>query len=87
MTNSILRLLRLPQVLDRRARTRSAHYNDIACGTFTPPVHMGARCSAWPEHEVDAIIRAQIAGASDEDLRKLVMQLLADRAQLQRDAA
>jgi prophage regulatory protein len=74
-----IRLLRLPAVLDRRARTRSAHYRDIASGLYPPPVRLGARCSAWPEHEVDIVLRAQIAGASSDGLRALVTRLIAER--------
>jgi prophage regulatory protein len=77
-----IRFLRLPAVLDCRARKRSTHYRDIADGLFPPPIHLGLRCSAWPEHEVDAILRAQIAGASSDELRGLVVRLVAERARL-----
>jgi prophage regulatory protein len=77
-----LRLLRLPEVLARRGRKRSAHYRDIADGTFTPPARLGPRCSAWPDHEVEIIIRAQIAGASPDDLRTLVRELLMERLKM-----
>lgn len=87
MTNLTLRLLRLPQVLERRARTRSAHYNDITNRIFPPPIHLGERCSAWPEHEVDAVIRAQISGATRDELRTLVAQLVADRKSVAQAAA
>lgn len=75
----MIRLLRLPAVLERCARKRSTHYCDIAKGVFTAPVHPGARCSAWPEHEVEAILRARIAGKSDEEIRALVVCLEAAR--------
>jgi prophage regulatory protein len=81
------KLLRLPAVLDRCARTRSAHYRDVADGLFTPPVRLGSRCSAWPEHEVDALLRAQIAGASPRELRALVTRLIAERQMTTQSAA
>ncbi len=76
------RLLRLPAVLDRRARTRSAHYRDIGAGLWPPPIRLGARCSAWPEYEVDILLRAQIGGASARELRALVGRLVEERQRL-----
>lgn len=73
------RLLRLPEVLSRFPRGRSSFYADISRGLFVPPVACGARCSAWPEREVNEIINARIAGTSDDELRKLVKKLEADR--------
>jgi prophage regulatory protein len=78
---SPLRLLRLPEVLSRRGRTRSSHYADIARGVFLPPVHLdGARCALWPEHEVEIMLCAVIAGSSENDLRQLVQKLVSGRA-------
>ena len=78
MTES-LRLDRLPAVLEQRGDGRSSLYLDIQRGTWTAPVHVG-RASAWPRHEVQALVRARIAGASHEQLRLLVRQLVAERA-------
>ena len=83
----MIRLLRLPAVLERRARTRIAHYRDIGKGLFTPPIHLGERCSAWPEHEVNAILQAQIAGSTANELRDLVKQLISQRGTPQRGPA
>jgi prophage regulatory protein len=77
-----LRLLKLPEVCGRRAKGVTAHYDDIKEGTFTPPVKLTPRSSAWPEHEVDAIIAATIAGKSGDELRELVQELVAARATL-----
>ena len=73
------RLLRLPEVCDRRARGATSHYDDIARGLFTRPVKMGVRTSSWPEHEVEALIRARIAGKTDDEIRELVQKLEAAR--------
>lgn len=75
-------LQRLPALLSQRSRGRSAHYADIALGLWTPPIHISPQCSVWPQHETDALIGAQIAGASQDELRALVRQLMADRRQL-----
>ena len=72
-------ILRLPSVLKKRGRSRSAHYLDIQEGLFTRPVSIGSRAVGWPEHEVDAINAARIAGKSEDEIRQLVAKLEADR--------
>lgn len=76
---SAVTLLRLPAVLKARGRSRSTHYADIKLGLFTPPVKLGDNCVGWPEAEVIALNRATIAGASQDDIRALVGQLVASR--------
>lgn len=64
MSNDIgkqLALLRLPEVCQRTGKRRSSVYRDIAAGTFPPPVKLGERASAWPEHEITAWIAERMA--------------------------
>ena len=75
-------ILRLPAVLDKRGRSRSAHYLDIQEGLFTRPVSIGSRAVGWPEHEVEAINAARIAGKTDSEIRALVSKLEAARKAL-----
>ena len=72
-------IIRLPAVLKKRGRSRSAHYLDIQEGLFTRPVSIGSRAVGWPEHEVDAINAARIAGKSEDEIRQLVAKLEAAR--------
>ena len=72
-------ILRLPNVLRKRGRSRSAHYLDIQQGLFTRPVAIGARSVGWPDEEVDILNAARIAGKSDDDIRALVTKLEAAR--------
>lgn len=74
-----LQWLRLPDLIQRRKRGRSSIYRDIDNGLFTPPVRLAANSAAWPEHEVDAIDRARLAGASDDDVRALVTLMVCAR--------
>lgn len=74
-----MQFVRLPQLLQRRGRGRSAHYEDIARGVFTKPVKIGPRAAGWPEHEVDQLIAAQIASFDEARMRCLVEQLHAAR--------
>ncbi len=68
-------ILRLPNVLRERGRSRSAHYLDIQHGLFTPPVAIGLRAVGWPADEVAALNAARIAGRSDDEIRALVTKL------------
>jgi prophage regulatory protein len=72
-------LLRLPEVLQARRRSRSTHYLDIERGLFTRAVNLGANCVAWPESEVIALNRARISGMPDQEIRALVGRLEAMR--------
>ena len=68
-------ILRLPDVLKRRGRSRSSHYADIKAGLFVKPVLIGLRAIGTPDCEVDALNAARIAGKSDDEIRALVLRL------------
>jgi prophage regulatory protein len=73
-------ILRLPIVLHERGdRSRSAHYQDIKHGLFTPSVSIGARAVGWPAREVAVLNAARIAGQTDDEIRALVVALIAAR--------
>lgn len=46
---------------------------------MTPPIPIGDRAVAWPSHEVEAIINAQIAGKTPEEIKFLVKVLIEKR--------
>ncbi|RKT47204.1 helix-turn-helix transcriptional regulator [Thiocapsa rosea] len=73
-------VLRLRTVLERTGYSRSGLYARIAAGLFPRPIALGARASAWPEHEIDAVIAALIRTIDDEDLRTLVDGLHTQRS-------
>ncbi len=70
--------LRGHEVDDARGLGKSARYHDIAAGLWPPPVKVG-KCALWPSHEVDAVLRANLRGANDDELRELVADLVAAR--------
>lgn len=76
-----LRMLKLPEVESRSGLKHSSLYSRAKDELFTPPVKLSSRSSAWPEHEVEAINRARLAGKSDDEVRQLVRDLVAQRAQ------
>jgi prophage regulatory protein len=75
MTTSPITFLRRPTVEARTGRKRSALYQAISDGTFPKPVPLGARAVGWPEHEVQAVQAARLAGANDEAIKALVTEL------------
>jgi len=75
----MVKLLRLPVVLQARGRGRASHYADIGKGLFTRPVNIGPHSVGWPDYEVEELNRARIAGKSDDEIRTIVKQLEAYR--------
>ena len=76
---TIVRVKHLPS---RTGNSVSTNYLHVIKGLLTHSVRTSEGSSGWPEHEVDAIIRARIAGWSDNRIRKLVLKLEADRSKL-----
>jgi prophage regulatory protein len=72
-------IFRRPQVLGRSGDSRSTLYHHMSQGLWTPPVKIGARAVGWPEHEVEALVAARIAGQNDAQIRELVKTLIASR--------
>ena len=59
--------------------SRTTLYERIKHGLMTPPVKIGLRSVAWPEHEVKAVICARIAEKFEDEIRGLVVQLQEQR--------
>lgn len=62
-------------------RSNTSIYNAIRAGLFTKPVAIGQRAKAWPDYEVRAIVRARIAGQTDDEIRELVKRLHTKRVE------
>jgi predicted DNA-binding transcriptional regulator AlpA len=74
--NSLVSLLRIPQVLSMTGLTRAALYKRAAAGYFVRPVKAcGTKRAGWPSDEVQTIIRAHIRGASEVQIADLVSAL------------
>jgi prophage regulatory protein len=74
------KILRLSEVLERYGKKETATRDAIAAGLFPSFVQLGGRCIGLPEHELEQVIRARIAGLPDDEIRKLVERIHADRA-------
>ncbi len=56
------RLLRLPQVLARIPYRRSRFLALVREGVFPRPVKLGPRAVAWPESQIDALVKRIVNG-------------------------
>jgi prophage regulatory protein len=59
MNNSV-RMLRLPEVVNRTALSRSQIYRLIELGTFPRQIQLGERAAGWVEEEVNGWLRERI---------------------------
>ena len=73
-----LRLLPIPEILDRCGGGRTRLYDRIKDGTWLPLIKLG-RASVLPEHEVELMVRAIVAGKTDDEMRELVRTIVAQR--------
>ncbi len=71
----MLRIIRPNETMNRTGDTHSPLYDKVAKGLFTRPIKVGQRAAGWPEHEVEAINAARVAGASADQIRQLVAKL------------
>jgi len=60
-----LRLLRLPEVLDRVGLRRSAWYELVGAGRAPQPCRLGLRCVAWSSIEIDLWVAARLSERED----------------------
>lgn len=75
-------ILRLPEV--KRAeghRSDASVYNAIRDGLHTTGVAIGQRSKGWPDYEIQALVRARVAGKTDAEIRELVKALHAKRTE------
>lgn len=72
----MITLLRPTVAFQRLGLSRSVGYERIQAGLLPRFLKIGgSRASALPDHEVEALARAYIAGASESQLRVLVARL------------
>jgi len=66
-------------VRQRTGQSRSGYYRQAQAGLQPPPIKIGPRASGVPEHEIDAVNAARIAGKTEQEIRTLVAALVARR--------
>ncbi len=68
-------LLRKPAVKSLLGISSSTIDRNIKKGLFVKSIAIGGSKVAWSANEVDALIRARIAGKTDSEIRLLVSRL------------
>lgn len=74
--------MRLISAREAQAATRKSNsqwYLEISQGTIPEGVRIGKNSVAWPEHEINAINQARVAGYTDEKIKELVRALVEKR--------
>jgi prophage regulatory protein len=74
-----LKLIRKPEVLAITCMSKSTLHLKLKDGLYAPSISIGDRAVAFIEHEVLAVITAQIQGKSKDEIRLLVKALVDQR--------
>ena len=65
--NSI-RILRLPEVVDRVGLKRASIYLRVAHGSFPKQISLGVRAVGWLESEIDTWLAARVSARHGQEL-------------------
>ena len=79
--NPTLRILRKPELTTKIGLGLTQIDRQEASGLLPRRFQIAKRAVGWAEHEIDAVIAARANGRSEDDIRKLVKRLIADRAE------
>ena len=67
-THNPIRILRLPEVVDRVGLKRASIYLRVADGSFPRQISLGARAVGWLESEIDAWLAARVSARPGQEL-------------------
>jgi len=74
-----IKMLRGPAVDELRGTCRTSRFRATKAGILPPPIKTTG-ATTWPEHEIEACLRAEMAGATIEELQDLVRRIVEARA-------
>lgn len=77
-----IKILRLPAALNLLGMGETSYRTAMANGLVPKLIPLGARAVGLPEHELNQVLRARIACLPDDEIRKLVDRIHADRARI-----
>jgi len=77
-----IQVLRKPEVLKFLSISKSTFQNQINDGLLCSPISLGLRAVGYLLHETQEVLKARIAGKSDDEIRALVISLEAQRKEL-----
>ncbi|WP_299022461.1 AlpA family transcriptional regulator [uncultured Photobacterium sp.] len=73
---SSFNIIRLPEVLTKTGISRACLYKQIQHGLFPSQISLGYRSVGWLEREIDAVLKARVAGYTNEQIKALVSEML-----------
>ena len=73
------KMLRKPELMRLTGLANSTVHWHVKHGLLPAPVKLSLRSSAWPEHEIVEILAARTAGADNDAVKALVIELVAKR--------
>ncbi len=76
------RIVRKPEVLNTLGISRTTLFNRINDGLFPPGCSLGGRAVGWLESEIQSILQVFLSGASQDDIKQHVINLVKNRARL-----
>jgi len=77
--------MRIKEVTQKTGFCRNTLLNRAEAGTFTLPIRIQARL-AWPDYEVEMLIRANLSLDPERTIKTLVQKLYKVRLQLSNDS-
>lgn len=77
-----LNIIRLFEVAKRFGLAKSSTYDRVSRGLIVPPISLGGRARGYIESEINAVLKAMIAGKTEAEIKSLVLELVAQRQDL-----
>mgnify|MGYP000617656388 CR=1 FL=1 len=77
-----IKLIKLSEVLQQVPYSKSLIYVHIKQKLFPSQISLGARAVAFVYSEIQEVLKARITGKTDDEIRKLVISLEADRREI-----
>ena len=72
-------MMRQPAAMTKTGDKRSTFNSKVNSGLLTPPIFISPRVKVWPEHELEAINSAWLAGNNKDQIQELVKKLEENR--------
>ena len=72
-------IVKQPSLLKQFAFSKSTLFSQINQGLMPKSISLGIRSRGYIQHELDAVLLARVQGKSDDQIKELVLSLVANR--------
>jgi prophage regulatory protein len=79
INNFQLTINRKSEVIKRLGISKSTFHLRINQNLLPPPISLGDRAVGYLQHEIDAVLAAMVAAKSNDEIKSLVLELVAQR--------